>query len=105
VSAFSVVPTPRWATDVDELRDFLIERELSSNTPDETVVDRFDAVLKQALEILTFAPHTCRRSEAATSLRELVVGFGHSGCIVLFGIVGDQVVLLRARHQHARDYR
>jgi hypothetical protein len=37
--------------------------------------------------------------------RELVIPFGHGGCVVLFAIRDVDVVLLTARDQHEHDYR
>jgi hypothetical protein len=55
--------------------------------------------------ILAFAPHTCRRSDAHRQFRELIIPFGHGGCVVLFAIRSTDVVLLAARDQHENDYR
>jgi hypothetical protein len=37
--------------------------------------------------------------------RELIIPFGHGGCVVSFAIRDVDVVLLAARDQHAHDYR
>ncbi len=106
MSDFKVVPTQQWQEDVQAHKDFLLERELASATIDETILERFDDVLTQALGILTFAPHTCRRLETRPGMRELLVPFGRlSGCVVLIAIEGEEVVLVAARPEVARDYR
>jgi hypothetical protein len=59
----------------------------------------------RGLAILAFAPHTCRRCEAAPRWRELIVPFGQTGFVVLFDIRDDPVLLLAARAQRQEDYR
>ena len=70
---------------------------LRSEFPDESVPARFIAAVDRGLDILTFAPHTCRRCEAAPRWRELIVPFGQTGFVVLFEISGDEVLLLGMR--------
>jgi hypothetical protein len=57
------------------------------------------------MEILSFAPHTCRRSDEHREFRELIVPFGQGGCVVLFAVRDADVVLLAARDQHEHDCR
>ncbi|WP_396270470.1 type II toxin-antitoxin system RelE/ParE family toxin [Ideonella sp.] len=102
---FRLVPTVNFDTDISRLEDHIVLRELSSDTPDETCLFRFQEVLMRGLGILSFAPHTCRRSEADKAFRELIIPFGHGGCVVLFAIRGSEVLLLAARDQHEQDFR
>lgn len=102
---FRIVPTTTFQADVQRLEEHIIERELQSHAPDDTCLLRFLEALERSLAILTFSPHTCRRSESHRELRELIVPFGHGGCIVLFAIQQDDVLLLAARDQHEHDYR
>lgn len=55
--------------------------------------------------ILSFAPHTCRRSEAHRALRELGIPFGHGGCLAPFAVREADVVLPAARDPHEHDHR
>ena len=105
MSSFHLTPTAGYERDIERLEDFLVERELGSEFPDGTVLGRFIAAVDRGLDILTFAPHTCRRCEAAPRWRELVIPFGHTGCVVLFEIRDEQVLLLAARAQREEDYR
>ena len=102
---YRVVPTVTFQEDIERLEEHIVERELESNTPDDTCVFRFRDAVERAMEILSFAPHTCRRSEAHRPFRELIVPFGHGGCVVLFAIRELDVLLLAARDQHEHDYR
>ncbi len=102
---YRVVPTVTFQEDIERLEEFIVQRELASHTPDETCLFRFREAVERGLGILTFAPHTCRRCEAAREFRELVIPFGHGGCVVLFAIRDVDVVLLAARDQHEHDYR
>ncbi|MFN9504328.1 MAG: type II toxin-antitoxin system RelE/ParE family toxin, partial [Rubrivivax sp.] len=52
------------------------------------------------------SPHTCRRAELGNGRsRELVIPFGATGYVVLFEVVGDDVVVGAVRHQREDDYR
>ncbi len=105
MSGLRVTPTAGYERDLVRLEDFLVDRELQSDFPDATLPARFAAAVDRGLDILTFAPHTCRRCEAAPQWRELVVPFGQTGFVVLFAIREDQVLLLAARAQREEDYR
>jgi hypothetical protein len=102
---YRVVPTVTFQEDIERLEEHIVRRELASNTPDDTCLFRFHDVVERAMGILSFAPHTCRRSESHRAFRELIVPFGHGGCVVLFAIRDADVVLLAARDQHEHDYR
>jgi hypothetical protein len=102
---YRVVATATFQEDIERLEDFIVERELASHTPDDTCLFRFRDAVQEAMSILSFAPHTCRRCEAHKEFRELVIPFGHGGCVALFAIRESDVVLLAARDQHERDYR
>lgn len=102
---YRVVPTVTFQEDIERLEEHIIQRELNSHAPDETCLFRFRDALERAMGIVSFAPHTCRRSEAHRDFRELIVPFGHGGCVVLFAIREVNVVLLAARDQHENDYR
>lgn len=105
MSTFDLIPTAGYERDIERLENFLVERELNSEFPDESVPARFITAVERGLAILAFAPHTCRRCEAARRWRELVVPFGQTGFVVLFEIRDEQVLLLAARAQREEDYR
>ena len=102
---YRVVPTVTFQEDIERFEEHIVERELASNTPDDTCLFRFRDAIERAMGILSFAPHTCRRSEQQKEFRELIIPFGHGGCVVLFAIRDVDVVLLAARDQHEHDYR
>ena len=102
---FRVVPTVTFQEDIERLGEHIVQRELASNTPDDTCLFRFRDAVERAMGILSFAPHSCRRSEAHREFRELIIPFGHGGCVVLFAIREVDAVLLAARDQHEHDYR
>jgi hypothetical protein len=102
---FRVVPTVTFQEDIERLEEHIVQRELASNTPDDTCLFRFRDAVERAMGILSFAPHTCRRSEAHREFRELITPFGHGGRVVLFAICDVDVVLLAARDQHELDSR
>jgi len=102
---YRVVPTVTFQEDIERLEEHIVQRELASHTPDDMCLVRLLDALKRAMGILSFAPHTCRRSEAHREFRELILPFGPGGCVVLFAIRDVDVVLLAARDQHEHDYR
>lgn len=102
---YRVVPTVGFQDDLERLEEHIVQRELDSETPDETCIFRFREAIERAMGILSFAPHTCRRCEEQRDFRELIVPFGHGGCVVLFAIREADVLLLAARDQHEHDYR
>jgi len=100
-----VVPTVTVQEDIERLEEHIIQRELASDTPDDMCLFRFLDAVERAMRILSFAPHTCRRSEEHREFRELIIPIGHGGCVILFAIRDVDVVLLAARDQHEHDYR
>lgn len=102
---YRVMATTTFQEDIERLEEHIIQRELASNTPDDTCLFRFRDAVGRAMEILSFAPHTCRRCEQQREFRELIIPFGHGGCIALFAIRDLDVLLLAARDQHEHDYR
>ena len=102
---FRVVPTVTFQKDIERLEEHIVQRELASNTPDDTCLFRFRDAVERAMGMLSFAPHSCRRSAVLRQLRELIVPFVHGGCVVLFAIRDINVVMLAARDQHEHDYR
>lgn len=102
---YRVVASVTFQEDVERLEEHIVERELASNAPDDTCLFRFRDAVERAISILSFAPHTCRRSAQHREFRELIIPFGHGGCVVLFAIRELDVLLLAARDQHEHDYR
>ena len=102
---YRVVPSVTFQEDMERLEEHIIQRELASNSPDETCLFRFRDALERAMAILSFAPHTCRRCDQHREFRELIVPFGNGGCVALFAIRELNVLLLAARDQHEYDYR
>ena len=102
---YRVVPTDTFQKDIERLEDFIIQRELASNAPDDKCLFRFRDAVEHAMGVLSFAPHTCRRCEEHREFRELLVPFGHGGCVALFAIRDQDVLLLAARDQHEHDDR
>ena len=102
---YRVVASVTVQEDLERLEEHIVERELASNAPDDTCLFRFRDAIERAISILSFAPHTCRRSAQHREFRELVIPFGRGGCVVLFAIREPDVLLLAARDQHEHDYR
>jgi plasmid stabilization system protein ParE len=92
--------------DLQRLEDFAIERELSSEIPDWTTPQRALDAISEGMRLLSWSPYSCRKAELGNGRsRELIVPFGVAGYIVLFEIVGDDVIVGAVRHQREEDYR
>lgn len=92
--------------DLRRLEEFAIERELASDTPDWAAPQRALDALREGMRLLSWSPYTCRRAELGNGRsRELIVPFGGTGYMVLFEIVGHDVVVGAVRHQREDDYR
>ena len=102
---YRLVPTVTFNEDLERLEEPIVRPELAGNAPDESCIFRFHDAVERAMGILSFAPHTCRRSAELRDFRELIVPFGNAGCVVLFAIRNSDVVLLAARDQHEHDCR
>ena len=92
--------------DVQRLEDFAIERELASEIPDWTTSQRALDAIGHGMRLLSWSPYSCRKADLGNGRsRELIVPFGVAGYIVLFEIVGDDVIVGAVRHQREEDYR
>ena len=92
--------------DLRHLEDFAIERELSSGAPDWTSPQRALDAIREGMRLLSWSPYTCRRAELGNGRsRELIVPFGGTGYVVLFEVVGDNVIVGAVRHQREEDYK
>ena len=92
--------------DLVRLEDFAIERELASDSPDRILPQRALDPIREGMRLLSWSPYSCRRAELGNGRsRELIVPFGGTGCIVLFEIIGDNVIVGAVRHQQEQDYR
>lgn len=105
-AVFTVTLLQEAVADLRHLEDFAIERELASETPDWTTPQRALDAIREAMRLLTWSPYSCRKAELGNGRsRELIVPFGGAGYVVLFEIVGTDVVVGAVRHQREEDYR
>jgi hypothetical protein len=78
---------------LQRLEDFAIERELGSETPDWTTPQRALDAISEGMRLMTSSPYSRRKAELGNGRsRELILPFGGAGYVVLFEIVGDDVV-------------
>ena len=92
--------------DLQRLEDFAIERELASEIPDWSTPQRALDAISLGMRVLSWSPYSCRKAELGNGRsRELIVPFGGAGYIVLFEIVGDDVIVGAVRHEREEDYR
>ena len=91
--------------DLEQLFDFLVERELSRDSGDLSLPEQAITALRSGIATLKTSPFTCRKAGPSPFLRELIVPFGRSGYVALFEIEGEtDVAVLALRHQLEDDY-
>ena len=105
-TTYTVTLLQEAVADLQRLEDFAIARELASAAPDWTTPQRALAAIREGLRRLSWSPYSCRRALLGNGRsRELVVPFGSAGYIVLFEIVGEEIVVGAVRHQREEDYK
>ena len=93
------------ALDLEHLFDFALQRELDSETGDLDIPERALQAIKDGVAFLESSPFACRKTGSSSFIRELIIGFGHTGYVALFEIVDSRTVIIGAiRHQREDDY-
>ena len=102
---FRVRLTREAAEDLEQLFDFVLERELQRNDGDLELAERALQAIKDGIATLRTTPFTCRKASQNPFVRELVIPFVRSGYLALFEIVDrENVVVTAVRHQLEDDY-
>lgn len=102
---FKVIFSEAASQDIDELFDFVLQRELDSETGDLDIPARALQAIKDGIGFLETSPFACRKAGGNPFLRELVIPFGRTGYVALFEIVDQETVVVGAvRHQREDDY-
>lgn len=84
------------ADDLERLFDFILQRELESETGDLDVPDRALRAIKNGIDFLRSSPFACRKVGGTPFLRELVITFGSTGFVALYEIVDNHTVIIGA---------
>ena len=93
------------AEDLEQLFDFALQRELDSATGDLNIADKAVQAIKDGIAFLSTSPFACRKVDASSFVRELIIPFGHTGYVALFEVVDNSTVIIGAiRHQREDDY-
>ena len=91
--------------DLQQLFDFVLQRELDSAAGDLDTAERALQAIKNGVRFLESSPFACRKVGSSPFLRELIIPFGSSGYVALFEIVDNRTVIIGAvRHQREDDY-
>jgi len=105
-TVYAVTLLQEAADDLRRLEDFAIERELASETPDWSAPQRALDAMREGMRWLSWSPYSCRKAELGNGRsRELIIPFGATGYVVLFEVIGNEVVIGAVRHQREDDYR
>ena len=101
---FRVEFTPEADADLDRLFDFLLDR---AETVEEAMraLEAIEAIRTAANSHLAITPYSYRKVGPRPTLRELIVPFGATGCVLRFDIRSPELVLvIGARHQREEDF-
>lgn len=98
---FRVLLSAHADPDFDRLYDFVLER------GDWADAERAIRTIEAGLASLADFPYACRKAGDGHDpfLRELLIGFGGTGYVVLYRIDEDTVTVAAVRHQREDDYR
>lgn len=101
-SSYTVRFTPEAAEDIEQLYQFILERDESDWLLAEKALD----AIQHGIEQLAFFPYNCRKVMTNNPyLREVIIPFGRSGFVALFEIEPEYIVtILAVRHQREEDY-
>jgi plasmid stabilization system protein ParE len=100
---FSVRLTRQALEDLQRIEQYLIELALEHGDFDLPL--RATDAIRREMRILETNPYTCRKVGNNALERELVIPFGGSGYVALFGILSQREVAVYAfRHQREDDY-
>ena len=103
--SFKVRLTRGAEADLERLFDFVLECELARDGEGLTLPKQALAALRAGIATLRTSPFTCRKAGPSPFQRELIVPFGHSGCVALFEIEdASNVVVVAVRHLLEDDY-
>ncbi len=85
--------------DLDRLYEFLLKSDLEAAA-------RALVAIERAVAWLAYTPFSCRKAfmQKHARWRELLIPFGHSGCVALFEIDKRTITVTAVRHQREEDY-
>ena len=100
--SFRVRFTEEAGEDLHRMYDFALDQAQGDLRPAEAALES----LRRGFALLADSPFACRRAPGGdVMLRELLVGFGAAGYVVLIEVEGaDWVTVLAVRHQRENDY-
>ncbi|MEO6226733.1 MAG: type II toxin-antitoxin system RelE/ParE family toxin [Thermomonas sp.] len=79
---------------------------LDASDDDWSYAERTIETIGVGIEMLTATPFVGRKAAAEVLHRELVIGFGSAGFVVLYEVEdGEVVTIIAVRHQREDDYR
>jgi plasmid stabilization system protein ParE len=103
--SFRVRLTRDAEADLDQLFDFVLDRELARDGGDQSVAEQALLAIRAGFATLKSSPFTCRKAGQSAFLRELILAYRRSGYVAFFDIesAADKVVIA-VRHQLEDDY-
>lgn len=103
--SFAVLFSTAADEDLQRIFDFLLVRELDSETADLVIPEKAIQAIQSGMSLLRTSPFTCRKVGDGPFVRELIITFGSTGYVALFEIINETTVIIGAiRHQREEDY-
>ena len=101
--SFTVRITPSALEDLERLYEHLLAQ--VETIEDLQLAQWARTAILDSMSLLARSPFLYRKATSNAFLRELIVPFGHTGCVVLYEIVdAAHVDVLAVRHQREDDY-
>lgn len=99
--AWTIRFTQEAQQDLERVYDGWLQQAAGSSS----VAERALQAIREGVAILECAPMSCRKATADPFLRELVIGVGSAGYVLLFDVESSTTVtILAVRHQREDDY-
>lgn len=103
--SFAVLFSTAADEDLQRIFDFLLLRELDSETADLDIPEKAIQAIQSGISLLRSSPFACRKVGDSSFVRELIITFGSTGYVALFEIINETTVIIGAiRHLREEDY-
>jgi len=102
--SFAVLFSTAADEDLQRIFNFLLLRELDSQTADLDIPEKAIQAIQSGMNLLRSSPFACRKVGDSPFVRELIISFGSTGYVALYEIINETTVIIGAiRHQREED--